>query len=126
MIDELQIIEEKISEIMVELRSVYFVSVDQTKATSIRADIVELLDSVTMYLNKKYTPMTPWQKDHIVEAVNALYWGWLHLALNSIRLAIADSSTISPDNNYKDEIVKLTFDDLAKQISIMKNFLGKK
>ena len=101
MIDELQAIEEKISEIIVELKSAYFVPVDQNKMMSIRTDIVELLDSATMYLNKKYTPMTPWQKDHIVEAINALYWDWLHLAINSIRLAIADPSAISPDNKYK-------------------------
>lgn len=123
MIDELQAIEEKISEIIVELQRVYFVPVDQTKVMSIRTDIVELLDSATMYLNKKYTPMTPWQKDRIVEAINALYWDWLHLAINLIRLAIADPDTISPDNRYKNEIIRLTYDDLIKQISRMKEFL---
>jgi hypothetical protein len=123
MVDEPQTIEEKINELMIEIESGYTIPVDQAKLSNIRASIVDLLERAMIYLNKTYSTLTSWQKVHIVETINALYWDWLYLAINSIRLAIADPSTISSDNKYKDEIVKLTFDDLIEQILLVKSRL---
>lgn len=123
MANESQEIQAKITAIMGKLNGAFLIPIDQNNLSDIRTNIVELLEVTTIHLNKTSNPLTPWQKDHIVEAINALYWDWLHLAINSIKLAIANPSTISPDNKYKDEIVKLTFDDLIKQILIVKKFL---
>ncbi|OAI47740.1 hypothetical protein AYO45_01430 [Gammaproteobacteria bacterium SCGC AG-212-F23] len=123
MTDELQRIQAEITAIMDKLDGAFFIPVDQNKLSVIRTSIIQLLEVAIVYLNKTYSSLTPWQKDHIVDAINALYWDWLHRAVNSIRLAIANPSTISPDIKYKDEITKLTFDDLTKQILLVKKFL---
>lgn len=89
----------KIVEIRAELNGID-IPVDPVKLMNIRTNIVDLLDSATNDLNEKGHPMTSWQKEHIVSAINAIYWDWLHLALSSIELAITDPSTISSKNKY--------------------------
>lgn len=123
MVDELEVIEKKIIEIMEELDGAYLVPVDQSKLSRIRASIIELLELVTIYLNKTYSPLTPWQKMRIVRTIDELYRDCLHAAIICIKSAIADPNTISPDNRYENEIIDLTFDDLNKKISIMKKYL---
>lgn len=121
MVDELKIIQAEITSIIDELDGANLIPTDENKLSEIRFSIVGLLEHTMNYLNKINSSLTSWQKERIVETINALYWDWLHLAINSINLAIADPSTISSENKYNDEIVKLTFDDLNKQILLLKH-----
>lgn len=122
----LKAIEEKIVELTHRLQSAYIVPVNQENLNSIKKCIAGLLVDATEYVNKTHPGMTPWQKDHVVEAINALYWGWLNLALTEIELLIIDPSTVAPENKYKDEVVKLSYDELISHVSNIKDLLEKK
>lgn len=119
----LKTLEDNIIEINSRLQGAYIIPVDKDNIRNIRTDIVNLLDDSVDYLKKTYSIMTSWQKEHIVEAINALYRDWLHQALNSIGLAIADPSTVSPQIKYKDEIIHLADDVLVGRIHKVKSYI---
>lgn len=73
--------------------------------------ILDVLIDICVYLNNQ-NMLSPWEKDHIVEAINAtINWKWFDAAINSSSLAITNPEEISPDNIYRKEIMDLSFDD---------------
>jgi hypothetical protein len=122
MINNFDEIEKNIVIISNILCSMQDISLKQAKIIKIRLDILNLLEDTVHYLHN-LAPLTPWQISHIVDTINGLYWGWLHYALNAIKLTIIDKNEISPDIIYKQEIKNLNFADLEKQILLLKEFL---
>jgi hypothetical protein len=85
----------------------------------IRIDILNLIFDTVTFLNQK-NPLSPWEKSHIVVAINALNWNWYYLALNSLKLAITDESQIDPNNTYKQEIIDLSTEQIIDYINQLK------
>lgn len=126
MIQDLKILKKLISEINEKLKVAYITPIDEDNIQKIRIDIVNLLEKSISYIKASSLVMNPWQKEHIVDAINALYWDWLHWALSSISLTIEDMANVSPEIKYRDEIINLNDDDLILNINKVKKYIDDK
>jgi ABC-type Fe3+-citrate transport system substrate-binding protein len=117
-----QDIESELIEIKSKLRSKASLSKNQLEKIDYQV-LMLIKEAVLIHEKNSYTP---WIKEHIFQAINAINWGWCYSAIAELQLSFADPDTISPDNKYAEEIQNLKSEDFCRLIKrLERTFVGK-
>src|SRR5690242_19031309 len=100
MISSKEEIQTKLSGISEELNEIYpGLATFENRWKAVRLNILDLIGDTATFLSQR-EPLNFWHKHQIVEALNAVNWDWLHLAITRINLVIIDENKIAKDINY--------------------------
>lgn len=117
-------INERLESIQTQLLQAYQPTLDKPKIKNLSFEILDLSGEIVEYLNSQDS-LSSWAKDHIVEVINLLNWGWLFAALTELRLAIDNPDEIAPENEYREEVVLLNADEIIRHIRFFRKSLEK-
>jgi hypothetical protein len=119
MVNTLDEILDEFDTVYLEVARTYQAPLDQVQLDKVAHLLLDLTEHLANYL-ESVDLLDPWAKENIVLALSRWNQHYDFAAYKGLWSTLIDRKTVSPENNYKKEIIDLRLEDILRDINTLR------